>query len=138
MGYLYRGNELVCMTCGCAGARKVKCPYNYCPPIAICSECRKVHKKELKQAHIDNKCKENHEAFVEKQNLEKKLIEQGIPVRCAAMGVDGKVMVLFKLKTGTVGFYMAHATYDAIPLDAVATPDDYRKIGELTEAPSNF
>jgi hypothetical protein len=67
------------------------------------------------------------------------LIAAGVPVRCAARSDDdGRVHVLFSTKGNTIGYYMAPATYDAIPLLAIATPDDYRKIGDLEDAPADF
>lgn len=42
MGYIYQGRKLCCDVCLAAGARKVKCPVNYCQAYAVCSrpECK--------------------------------------------------------------------------------------------------
>lgn len=65
------------------------------------------------------------------------------PLRCAALAVDhpsGRtVHVLFRNPDGTtIGYYMAPATYHALTLLKPATPDDFRKRGALTPAPSEF
>ena len=62
-------------------------------------------------------------------------------VRCSALGVtdDRPVHVLFRRADGTtIGRYMSHATYAAIPPLEPATPADYARHGEVTEAPDGF
>ena len=52
---------------------------------------------------------------------------------------DGAVLVLFEGLNGkTIGRYMSHETYDAIPCLEPATPEDYAKFGPVTEGPSEF
>lgn len=66
---------------------------------------------------------------------------QGLPVRIAALGIDDKVHVLFSFderKENCVGYYMSEQVYAAFPLLTATTPDDYRKHGELVEAPDSF
>jgi len=68
------------------------------------------------------------------------ILADGKALRCSALtaGPD-RVHVLFRLADGSlVGRYMSHAAYDAIPLLENATPEDYAKHGELTEAPPAF
>ena len=78
-----------------------------------------------------------HQTDEEKARLA--LIESGAMLRCSALGLnDQTVHVLFQGKAGTEGFYMSHEAYDAIPLGTNATPDDYRKHGELRPAPATF
>jgi len=68
-----------------------------------------------------------------------RLQAEGLPVRCSALGGREAVHVLFAFGDGrTVGFSMSGATYDAIHWQTPATPDDYRKHGELTEAAATF
>ncbi len=55
------------------------------------------------------------------------------------MAFGTRVHVLFINKDRhTIGKFMNHATYDAIPLMEVATPEDYARYGELTEAASQY
>ena len=74
----------------------------------------------------------------------KELWAAGIPTRTSALNVDGKgVHVLFSNgehddKRVITGYYMSSETYNALSLMEVATPDDYRKFGELTPAPDHF
>lgn len=144
MGYCYKGNRLCCDVCGKADGttRRHRCPYGYCPSIAACPECRKAHAEKFRaKAHV--KCKTGSEELNARWAREKSLVESGIPVRCSAMSVesDGKeaVHVLFRVKDGScVGYYMKPDTYDAIPLGTPATPEDYRRHGELVEAAGTF
>jgi hypothetical protein len=68
------------------------------------------------------------------------LLEAGFAVRHAALvSVPHGVHVLFRRLDGSCeGFYMAHATYDAIPYGEPATPDDYRRFGPPEAAPDTF
>ena len=60
-------------------------------------------------------------------------------MRCSALqDDDDRVHVLFQTLAGHIGYYMAPATYHAIPMGETATPDDYRKHGELIPAPPDF
>ena len=155
MGYSYRKNyatgrlELCCDICGkSGGVRKYHCPFGYCPPIAACQECRKnpEHKHHFsKKFHREHGCEKLHLEFTAKEEKKYNLIDNGIPVRCSALNKDNKIHVLFHFKAdpksgvmSTVGYYMSKATYDAIPLGEVATPDDFRKFGTLEEAPNSF
>jgi len=67
-------------------------------------------------------------------------LDAGDYLRAAASGLDdGNVHVLFRNKDGRyLGFFMADAAYDAIPLGTDASPDDYRKFGPLETAPPDF
>ena len=55
MGYCYdQHNRLCCDICGKAGGvRKIKCPVNWCQPVAACEPCRKAkkHIPDDKHAH---------------------------------------------------------------------------------------
>jgi hypothetical protein len=143
MGYCYRGNRLVCDCCSGADGtvRKRRCPSGWCSSPAVCSTCwtDTTKRAEFDAHHITNRCGDKHADFAAREQRRVDLIAAGIPVRCAARS-EGKdrVHVLFATKAGSIGYYMADATYDAIPLLDIATPDDYRKIGHLEDAPTDF
>jgi hypothetical protein len=142
MGFCYdnRG-RLVCDICGAAPAKKYRCPFGYCQATAACEKCRK-ERAELfgKPHHREHGCEANHNRYVAQERKKKELLERGEAVRCSALGNgDDRVHVLFRLRgEGTIGFYMATATYHAIPMLEPATPNDYRQHGELTPAPADF
>lgn len=73
----------------------------------------------------------------------RRLLRQGVPLRCSALSTgDGRVHVLFQTEEGRggplVGYYMSPETYDAIPLLALARPEDYARIGTIEPAPPSF
>jgi hypothetical protein len=142
MGYIYtRQGRLCCDICGQPGARKAKCPFGYCQPIAVCPTCRKNHKSELsKEKHRERGCEKRHLAFVAHELEREAMLISGKAVRCSALGVDpSMVHVLFDRQDGTTEGWLMHAdTYKAIELGVNATPDDYRKFGELHPAPDEF
>lgn len=77
------------------------------------------------------------------EQAEKDALDGGQALRCSALGgsdqYHDRIHVLFRRKDGsTEGWYMASATYHAIPLGTLATPDDYRKHGELIAAPNEY
>jgi hypothetical protein len=75
-------------------------------------------------------------------------LDAGKRLRCSAMNVDwldrknpGLVHVLFRDKAGKMfGYYMKQETYRAIPLMAIATPEDFARIegAPLEPAPTEF
>jgi hypothetical protein len=147
MGYCYEGKKLCCDICGKAGARKMKCPFGYCPAPAACPECRKTHAARFtKAAHVKMGCDAKHNAYMADLKSVADLKAAGKFVRCSALGVDSSkklyenseaVHVLFSNSDSTIGYYMTADTYHAIKLYA-ATPEDYEKIGPLMPAPSDF
>lgn len=143
MGFCYdrETGALVCDFCGKAGARKVPCPFGYCPPVAACPECRKTKADKLsKDAHIAYGCQAGHEKYIAHEEERARLQAAGKPVRCSAgdAGPD-RVHVLFRYADGTTeGWYMKPAVYHAFGLLENATPDDYRPHGKLEPAPATF
>ena len=141
MGFCYEGRKLVCDCCGASGSRKRKCPFGYCPALAVCKTCwaSKFAKGAWKADHVKHGCDKKHAAYMAKEAEKAAMLAEGKVLRCAAMGVNDTVHVLFEGKDGNmVGFFMSSATYGSIPLGAHATPDDYLKFGSLTAAPSEF
>ncbi len=142
MGYCYDNKmRLCCDLCGrSGGVRKHRCPHGYCPSLALCNDCKKLAVKDgrWKAAHVN--CKASHEAFAARENKVAELKISGAFVRCSAMSQDdGSVLVLFEgLNHQTIGRYMSHETYDAIPLGEPATPEDYAKFGAVTEGPGEY
>lgn len=143
MGYCYDKNgNLICDFCGSSkSVKKVRCPFGYCPPDAVCPDCKSKHENLFsKEYHRNKGCERLSKAHDEREAQRNAILESGGVVRCSAMGTDdGAVHVLFSDKNyDCVGFFMSSATYNSIELLVVATPDDFRKYGELIPAPSSF
>lgn len=135
MGYSYTmSGALCCDNCGKSGrVKKIPCPHGSCPSAALCPKCQKT--VTIPHTHCaafaaDMRAREAREA---------EIVATGGALRCSAMQAGpGRVHVLFRTSTGTVGYYMTDAAYKAIPLLHPATPDDYRQHCELTTAPPNY
>lgn len=139
MGYSYVGRKLCCDCCGTKGARKHKCPCGYCPATSLCVACNKAVKADGRWKKHHENCAAGHAVFQARIDKEKILLSCGAYVRCSALNAGDKVHVLFENKDGqTVGKYVSHETYDAIPLLEPVTPEDYAKIGEVTDAPECY
>lgn len=143
MGYSYQGGRLCCDVCGTAGARKVRCPAGYCQAIAQCPTCRKDPTVQARILASHKDCGRLHAEFVAKEARAAALLQAGAHLRCAALGGTDphggeRVHVIFRGKADELGYYMAPEVYHAIPLLEPATPDDYRKHGALTPAPTDF
>ena len=141
MGYSYSRGLLCCDICGkTGGVKKYRCPFGYCQAVAACPTCRKNHTKTFGKAfHREMGCERRHQEFRQHEQERDDMIAAGGAVRCSALsGPDEMVHVLFRTKTGTVGYYMSHHTYDAIDLFTNSTPDDYRKHGPIREAPAEY
>lgn len=150
MGYCYQGKRLVCDSCGGVGTtRKRACPFRYCPARAACATCyarQRAAGEHSKAAHAS--CARRSEEMRERDARHAALLAAGEAVRCSALGVtaasggrvsDERVHVLFRRADGTtIGRYMSAATYHAIPFLEPATPADYARHGEVTEAPDGF
>lgn len=66
MGYSYMRGRLVCDHCGrTGGVRKRRCPANWCPPPAYCSDCYALRKGDLAMYHVRNDCAGKSRAFQE-------------------------------------------------------------------------
>lgn len=133
MGYSYTLDwKLYCDICGKPHARKHKCPYGWCQPYAICSDCWKkpeVKQRMTKDAH--SKCKEISEYDMERYRIQDELLNEGKYVRCSAITVGYEiapynVKVTFRNKEGkTKEFLMSKDTYGSYPLLTPTTPDHY-------------
>lgn len=121
MGFCYEGRKLVCDKCNKAGARKVRCPFNACPSIALCPECRKLHKALTSKAgHRAYGCERAADKYRAADEHAARLRAEGKFLRVAAMGVDlplkdGRtvhaVHVIFRGAAGAEkGFYMSPET----------------------------
>lgn len=143
MGYCYdNAGKLVCDICGAVPARKIPCPFGYCPAIAACEKCRKDHSELFSPGyHRLHGCEESHRKFQEQEEKRKQLIRDGFFVRCSAkrMG-DGWVLVLFEGRDGSKGFYMRPEHYDKISLGEIATIEDFLTVseGNMIEGPSTY
>jgi hypothetical protein len=112
----------------------------------LCPECSKEITKSgaWKKAHAH--CAARSAEFRTPEERRRALMAAGVPVRCSALGYfddTGRVRVLFA--TGAdhrtaafTGYDMDQETYRALPLGEVFTPDDYRALGPILEAPGTF
>lgn len=138
MGYTYEKNyqtgrwSLCCQICGKAGGvRKHRCPYEYCPSLALCTGCAKTHKP---RSENHQRCKTADAEFQKEKRLREALLNNGYYVRTAAVGDNGVVKVWFKNGEGAERqYHMAKETYRSIELITPATIEDYMEHGELTE-----
>lgn len=146
MGYSYSASgALVCDECGkTGGVRKRPCPFGYCYPPALCGPCNTETGASRKARHVGLGCEKGHAEHVAREARRRALLEGGAALRCSARGETGpdgryRVHVLFRKADGsTVGRYMGKETYDAIPLLVDATPEDFAKLGAVTDAPAAF
>ena len=138
MGYLYRGSNLVCESCGDTNATKHKCPFGWCRPTALCQNCWSEHKGKWRQLHVDAGCEANSEEYNEKAKHEAEILRNGRYLRCAALTSkrpDKKVKVFFRGQAGDEkAFFMTKEAYHSIPIGALAIIEDYQKFEELEPA----
>jgi len=129
MGFCYSGRKLVCDLCGTAGARKVPCPFGYCPSTAVCPACRKDPAKSAKLAkahHAARGCEAGMARVRAESAKRAALLAAGHWLRVAAFGPRGDVKVTFRNAAGAErSVMMAPAVYDAFPLGAPVTLADY-------------
>lgn len=144
MGYSFDScGRLSCDNCGAAEGttRKRRCPSGYCPSWALCPTCWKTVRQAGTWKDGHKHCAAAHARYVSHDANRRELLTRGLYLRNSAMlHRDGHLTrVLFANAQGhTVGFDMAPATYQAIPMLTHATPDDYRAHGILTEAPNGY
>ena len=97
MGYCWQGRLLVCDLCGTAGARKVRCPFGWCQPIAACPECRKTKKIEFSAArHREHGCEKYSARFKAELAERAELMAAGEYVLTSGLGVDEGVKASFR------------------------------------------
>jgi len=142
MGYSYDASgRLCCDVCDkSGGVRKYRCPFGYCPAIALCPTCKETHPHYIsKKAHREQGCEEQSRLFDQHEQEKNQLIASGKFVRCAALkhyiaGID-RDKVIFRGKDGAEqAYWMSPETYKAIPWFENATPEDYMKHGEVQQA----
>jgi hypothetical protein len=142
MGYSYQGRSLCCDVCGTAGARKHRCPYNYCPALACCAACWKRNdENHFKHKHNHERCRARSDEMRLRDEKAASLLAEGKALRRAAanVGKTGAVVVLFRdAHNVETCFFMGKATYDALPLLTPATPDDYRAFGTVLPCTADF
>ena len=136
MGYSYGRSSsgryaLCCDHCGKVGACKRPCPHGYCLAVALCKECNAGEPgREYKRYHVENHCKEKHEACVAKRENEARLLAAGEFLLCARVYADFDdpartwVKHWFRGADGTERVRYARTTAsDAIGTDCVTLRD---------------
>lgn len=138
MGYSYCNGKLCCDVCGdYGGVRKHRCPFGWCPRIALCPRCKREHPEYLTKAYHreHGNCEENHLRFERERAEELRLLNDGRLIRRSALRHNGRVKVIFRGKNDKVrAFWMAPRTYGAIELGVPATVEDYKALGKVTRA----
>jgi len=143
MGFSYERTSsgrmsLCCDACGKAGARKYRCPYGYCYPVALCKECKSGEPgRDFKRYHVENDCKGKHEAYAAACAEHDRRIAAGEFLRCSAYSGDcpkGWVEVTFRGSTGERVRYMPLTSYHAVD-KRDTTEADYAALGPVLEAP---
>ena len=147
MGYSYCGGLLCCDVCGdTGGVRKHKCPFGWCPKVALCPKCKREHPEYLtKSYHREHgNCEENHLRFERQKAKELQLLNEGKLLRRSALQhktkTSWRIKVIFRglFKEGKEqiirAFWMAPRTYRAIELGVPASVEDYKALGKVTRA----
>jgi hypothetical protein len=141
MGYSYVGRQLCCDVCGDYGhTRKYRCPFGYCPAIALCPKCKREHPEYTsKEGHRKVGCEKAMIKATSHENERKSLLEAGYFVRCSALWHPTRnstlnVKVIFRGINNEEAYWMTDATYKCIPLLANATPSDFENYGTLRKA----
>ena len=132
---------LICERCDRSGSvRKYKCPFGWCRPTAYCPSCAIISKVRTRAAHRAAGCEVAEKNYARIAAKREKIMQSGKSVRCSALSTgNGRVHVLFDDWSGvTTGLYMSDETYRAIPLGQPSTPEDYRAVGLVEEAPVEF
>jgi hypothetical protein len=114
MGYLYSNNGgLLCDICGASGARKYRCPFGYCQPIAACPACRKNHAAEFgRAAHRAHGCEKEHLRFAAEEAARATAIAAGEFVLCSALNAEnGMVHAIFRNASTEKGKLIPRAIY---------------------------
>ena len=127
MGYSYDSQgRLCCDVCSNSGAvRKYRCPFGYCPAIALCPTCRKTHAHYVsKKTHREHGCEEQSRIFDQHEQEKAQMMASGKFVRCAALGhSDRENKVIFRGKDNEEkAYWMSPETYKAIPLFCQCNP----------------
>ena len=153
MGCSYGQNEwgrwvLACDGCGSiGGVRKVKCPYNYCPATALCKTCREAQPSLAERRKIHAVCETRMADIAIEAARERAILAAGgCVLRAAKQTAEDCCHVLFEGAEGMVGFYMPRQAYESVPrytpgkglIRRTLTPDDYRAVTTLSEAPGAF
>jgi len=140
MGYSYtvgtktvKGGQLCCDLCGSYPAKKIKCPYDWCQPYAVCAECKK--KVNIKDEKYHKHCNESAAEYDRKKQEKQMLLSQGLFLRCAALTTDdNSVKVCFRNKVNEEKtFIMSKENYDSYPINQNTVIEDYSKNEVLHE-----
>ena len=141
MGYCYYGRQLCCDVCGNpGGVRKHRCPFGWCPAIALCPKCKREHPEYTsKKFHREHGCEQRMVEVHQREAEEQRILKEGKLLRRSALqhkdGVGFRIKVIFRgLKDIVRAFWMAPRTYRAIALGVPATVEDYRALGKVTRA----
>ena len=139
MGYCYDvDGRLCCDVCSSSGGvRKHRCPFGYCPAIALCPKCKREHPEYLTKAYHRERgnCEEYHLRFVRENEARQRILDEGKYLRVSALRHNGRVKVIFRNKAGQErAFWMAPRNYGSRRLDKPTTPEDYKANGKVTRA----
>lgn len=139
MGYSYDVDGLLCCdVCGdSGGVRKHRCPFGWCPAVALCQKCKRDHPEYLSKAfHREHgNCEENMLRSKREEAERNRILSEGKYLRCSALRHNGRVKVIFRNKDGEErAFWMAPRNYRGLRLGTPTTPEDYKARGKVTRA----
>lgn len=139
MGYCYDARGLLCCdACGqSGGVRKHKCPFGWCPRIALCPRCKSEHPEYLTKAYHreHGSCEENHLRYEREQAARQRILDEGKFLRCSALQHNGRVKVIFRNKDRKErAFWMAPRNYQGLGYGTATTSEDYKARGKVTKA----
>jgi hypothetical protein len=114
MGYCYsQSGGLLCDYCGAAGAKKYRCPFEWCQPVAACPTCRKAHAEHFgRAAHRENGCEKRHLQFAAELAERAAAIAAGEFVLSAGLNAENDMVhAIFSSATGEKGKLIPRAIY---------------------------
>ena len=143
MGFCYSGRRLCCDLCGAAGARKVRCPFGWCPSTAACPACRNTHGKTKlgRTAHRAYGCEANHNLYMAAEAKRLALLAAGHWLRAVALAMahPGTCKVWFRNLAGEeMAVRMPTEIYLAFPVGEAVTLERFETLaGTLPREPVN-
>jgi hypothetical protein len=114
MGYCYsHSGGLLCDFCGATGAKKYRCPFGYCAPIAACPACHTKHAQHFgRAAHRAQGCEDDHLHFLTEMATRAFAIATGEFVLCAGLNAENDMVhAIFRGATGEKGKLIPRAIY---------------------------
>jgi hypothetical protein len=114
MGYCYsQSGGLLCDFCGGIGAKKYRCPFGYCQPLAACPACHEKHAAEFGRAvHRANGCERAAQRYAADEAAGAAAMAAGEYLLVAGLNAPGDMVhAIFRGKDGEKGKLIPYAIY---------------------------